>query len=82
MFPGHLAESWNGLMALANTPPAIIDMLSREIQPAMTEPAFLEQIDKIGLEPVRHTPAEFTELIRRESALWGEVIRKAGLKAE
>ena len=56
--------------------------MSREIQKAMTEPAFLEQIDKLGLEPVRHTPAEFVDMIRRESALWGEVIRKAGIKAE
>ncbi len=81
-FPGHVAESWNGLLAPANTSPAIIDALSREIQKAMTEPAFLEQIDKLGLEPVRHTSAEFVATIKRESALWGEVIRKAGIKAE
>ena len=82
LFPGHSAESWNGLLAPANTPPAIIDLLSREIQQAMTEPAFLEQIDKLGLEPVRHSSLEFIELIKRESLVWGEVIRKAGLKAE
>ena len=82
LFPGHSAESWNGLLAPANTPPAIIDLLSREIQQAMTEPAFLEQIDKLGLEPVRHSSPEFIELIKRESLVWGEVIRKAGLKAE
>ena len=82
LFPGHSAESWNGLLAPANTPPAIIDLLSREIQQAMTEPAFLEQIDKLGLEPVRHSSAQFIELIKHESVIWGEVIRKAGLKAE
>lgn len=82
MFPGHAAESWNGLLAPANTPAAIIDALSREIQQAMTEPAFLEQIDKLGLEPVRHTSPEFIDMIKRESVVWGEVIRKAGLKAE
>ena len=81
-FPGHVAESWNGLLAPANTPPSIIDALSREIQKSMTEPAFLEQIDNLGLEPVRHTSAEFVATIKRESALWGEVIRKAGIKAE
>ena len=82
MFPGHSAESWNGLLAPANTSPAIIELLSREIQQAMTEPAFLEQIDKLGLEPVRHTSAEFIEMIKRESVIWGGVIRKAGLKVE
>ena len=79
---GHQAETWNGLMAPAKAPAAVIDRVSQEIQKAMGEPAFLERLEKTGVDPVRHTPQEFAEQIRREIAMWGEVIQKAGIKPE
>jgi tripartite-type tricarboxylate transporter receptor subunit TctC len=81
-YPGHVADTWNGLMAPAKTPPAVIERISRELQKAMSEPAFVERIEKMGLDPVRHTPQEFAESIRMQVNTWREVIRKAGIKPE
>ena len=81
-YPGHVADTWNGLMAPAKTPPAVIERISRELQKAMNEPAFVERIEKMGLDPVRHTPQEFAESIRMQVNTWREVIRKAGIKPE
>ena len=69
-------------MAPVKTPAAVIERVSQEVQKAMGEPAFLERLEKTGVDPVRHTPQEFAEQIRREIALWGEVIQKAGIKPE
>jgi hypothetical protein len=44
--------------------------------------AFVERIEKMGLDPVRHTPQEFAESIRMQVNTWREVIRKAGIKPE
>ncbi len=81
-YPGHVADTWNGLMAPAKTPSTVIDRISRELQKAMGEPAFVERIEKMGLDPVRHTPQEFAESIRVQVNTWREVIRKAGIKPE
>jgi tripartite-type tricarboxylate transporter receptor subunit TctC len=81
-FPGHNALTWNGLVAPAGTPGAIIDRLSQEIQKAMRDPQFLARLDLIGVDPVQHTPAEFAEQIRREVVQWSAMIKAAGIKPE
>jgi len=37
---------------------------------------------KFGLLATGTTPEELTEVIRRDSPIWGEVIRKGGIKAQ
>lgn len=81
-YPGHVAETWNALFAPSATPPAVIERLSQEIQKAMRETAFLERLERFGVEPVVHTPRQFAELIQKQMALWREVIIASGIKPE
>jgi tripartite-type tricarboxylate transporter receptor subunit TctC len=48
----------------------------------MKDPAFLDRLAKMGLDPVPTTPAQFAAQIRNEYAMWGDVIKKAGIKPE
>ncbi len=82
LYPGHLALTWNGLLAPAKTPVAVIDRISGEIQKAMRDPTFTARLEKIGVDPVLHTPAQFAQQIQREIALWKGVIESAGIKPE
>jgi tripartite-type tricarboxylate transporter receptor subunit TctC len=73
---------WNGIMAPAGTPQPILDRMSAEINRIIQAPEGREQILKYGLLVTGTSPAEFGDIIRRDTPKWGEVIRKAGIKAQ
>jgi len=73
---------WNGIMAPAGTPRAAIERLGTEINRVIQSPEGREQMLKFGLLATGTTPEEFAEIIRRDTPRWGEVIRKAGIKAQ
>jgi tripartite-type tricarboxylate transporter receptor subunit TctC len=81
-YAGHSAITWNGLLAPAKTPAAVIERISSEIQKAMRDPAFTSRLDRIGVDPVLHTSAEFAQQIQREMVQWQRVIESAGIKPE
>ena len=71
--------SWHGIMAPAATPKPIIDKLNRAMADYLHGPEGVTQMKTIGAEAVGSTPDALADLIRRESALWAEVIRSANL---
>jgi tripartite-type tricarboxylate transporter receptor subunit TctC len=73
---------WNGLMAPAGTPRAIVERMSAEVVRAIQTPEGREQVQKMGLLPTGTTPEEFAAIIRNDSVRWGESIRKAGVKLQ
>jgi tripartite-type tricarboxylate transporter receptor subunit TctC len=56
--------------------------MGAEINRIIQTPEGREQILKFGLLVTGTTPEEFSAIIRRDTARWGEVIRKAGIKAD
>jgi tripartite-type tricarboxylate transporter receptor subunit TctC len=48
----------------------------------MHSPELKDRLAATGTEPLTRTPDEFAAYIKREIAKWGEVIRKAGVKAD
>ena len=81
---GHPLDiaGWNGIMAPAGTPKAVVERMSAEINRIIQSPDGREQILRFGLLVTGTTPDEFSAIIRRDTPRWGEVIRKAGFKAE
>jgi tripartite-type tricarboxylate transporter receptor subunit TctC len=80
-YPGFETTQWYGLNAPAKTPPAIIRRLSDEAAKAAKQPSVAERFAVDSAEAVGSTPQEYAEFIAREQARWGEVVRKAGIKA-
>jgi tripartite-type tricarboxylate transporter receptor subunit TctC len=72
----------NGLVAPAQVPQEIVDVLSREIVAAEKSPEFLDRLDKIGAEPMINTPQEFAKIIAADTELWRDLVRDLGLKPE
>jgi len=72
--------TWNGLVAPAKTPAAVIDLLSREIRAAQQDPVFLERLALIGVDPVLHTPQDYAKLIADDTERWRTIIQDLGLK--
>lgn len=73
--------TWNGLLAPAKTPAAVIETVSQEMMMAGRDPAFLEKLDKLGVDPVVHKPEDFARIIADETQSWGAIIRDLGLGA-
>ncbi|MCW5745189.1 MAG: tripartite tricarboxylate transporter substrate binding protein [Alphaproteobacteria bacterium] len=73
---------WNGIMAPAGTPPAIVERLGDEIRKLVHAPEGKEKLLDMGLLATGTTSAEMAELIRGGCARWGEAVRRAGIKPE
>lgn len=73
---------WNGIMAPAATPKAIVDRMSVEINKIIQSPAGRDQILKLGLLVTGTSSEEFAAVIRRDTPKWGEVIRSSGIRLQ
>jgi len=82
LYPGFNIVTWNGMLAPAGTPKEIIDGLAQEMIKTTRDPAVVEQLNKIGIDPLGNTPAEFAEFIRNEASLWRDAVNAAGIKQE
>jgi tripartite-type tricarboxylate transporter receptor subunit TctC len=80
-YPGFETTQWYGLNAPAKTPAAVIKRLADEAAKAARTPAVAERFAADNAEAVGSTPEEYTAFIGKEQALWGEVVRKAHIKA-
>ena len=80
--PGYAAPTWSGVIAPAGVPRPIIEKLNAAINTAIQSPTFRERFAAIGDEPAGGTPEEFAELIRADSAKWGEVVRRSGARLD
>ncbi len=80
--PGYETSSWNGIMAPAGTPPAIVLRLNAEIQKALAVSELRERMQANGNTPRPSTPEAFGAFIRDERARWAKVIREANIVVE
>jgi tripartite-type tricarboxylate transporter receptor subunit TctC len=80
--PGYEAPTWSGVIAPAGVPRPIIDKLNAGINKAIESQIFRDRFASIGDEPAGGSPEEFAEVIRTDSAKWGDVIRRAGARLD
>jgi tripartite-type tricarboxylate transporter receptor subunit TctC len=80
--PGYDHGPWNGFLAPARTPRAIIVRLNEEVARIIHAPETKAVFTNEGAEPVGNKPEEFAAIIKNETAKWAKVIRAAGIKAD
>ena len=81
-YPGFRTVTWNGYVAPAATPRSIVDRIASEIAAGCKDAAFAGRLDKIGVEPVCSTPAQFEQAVRDDLSLWKEAVQAAGMKPQ
>ena len=74
--------TWFGLLAPAQTPPAIVDALHHATVAVLTEASVRARIVEQGAEVVADTPAEFRAFIREETERLRQVIKGAGIRLD
>jgi tripartite-type tricarboxylate transporter receptor subunit TctC len=78
--PGYVVTGWFGLLAPAQTPPAIVERLNAEINRVL--PSLRERYAELGTELVGGSPVEFSAFIKSELAKWARVVKASGAKPE
>jgi tripartite-type tricarboxylate transporter receptor subunit TctC len=78
---GFEASAWNGLVAPAKTPPAIVQKLSAAVAQAARTPDIRERLRAMGSEAVGSSPAEFRQLVETEIPRWRRLVVELGIKA-
>jgi len=81
-FPGFDASSWYSLFAIAGTPRPIIDRLSAETRKVLATPEMKEALLKQGAEPAIDTVEEFTAIVKNDVAMWAQIVKQTGAKAD
>ncbi|WP_454689087.1 tripartite tricarboxylate transporter substrate binding protein [Achromobacter aloeverae] len=79
---GYTATTWNGLLAPAGTPPAIVDKINAALHKVLAMPETKKRFEDMGQDVVMDTPAEFGRLIKDETVKWKAVIEEGGIKAQ
>jgi tripartite-type tricarboxylate transporter receptor subunit TctC len=74
------ADAWNGLIAPAGTPVAVVKTIQREVVEALNAPELKAKFAAQIMEPVGNTPAQFKAQIDSDLARWGQVIKAADIK--
>jgi tripartite-type tricarboxylate transporter receptor subunit TctC len=78
--PGYQSYNWNGLLAPAGTPGAIISrlhaILTKQLATKENQQLFISQ----GFEPSNLTPEEFANFIILETEKWAKIAKQADIK--
>lgn len=77
--PGFEVIAWNGILAPAKTPPAIVNRLSAAIAEYLKSPEAQAYFAKLGTTAVGSTPEEFGNLIKKDLEAFGKVIKTANI---
>ena len=75
--PGYEANTWNGMLAPAGTPRAIVMRLNQEMLKILGTREVIDYMTADGAEPAGGTPEQFATCIRTDHAKWAGVIRDA-----
>ncbi len=77
--PGFETTAWQGLVAPAKTPAAIIQRLNAEAVQVLNQPVMRERLTQNGAVAVGSTPEELWAFARAQIEKWGKVIKAAGI---
>ena len=73
------SNSWQGLLAPAGTPDAIVQRVNAEVTKALAAPNVVEVFAKSGVVSQAGSVAQFTSFVNSEINKYGEIIRRANI---
>jgi tripartite-type tricarboxylate transporter receptor subunit TctC len=76
------AIGWTGIGAPKGTPPEIIAKLNKAVAKALDDREMKRRIVELGATVIVTSPAEFATLVVKDVEKWGNVIRRANIKAD
>ena len=78
--PGYEASGWLGLMAPADTPPAVVSRLREAATKALAYPDVAARLSQLGVTPAAGSSEEFAQFLRADVNKWTKVLRVGNIK--
>lgn len=69
-----------GVVAPAGVPAPIVAKLNAVVNEGLRSAEMRKSLDKLGIEPLISTPAEFAKLVAEEAPRWGQAVKLTGIK--
>jgi len=82
LLPGYEAVYWQALFAPAATPEPVVRRLADALQAVKADTEFRAGLAARGVSLLPGGPQELRDYLRRETAIWGRVIREANIRLE
>jgi tripartite-type tricarboxylate transporter receptor subunit TctC len=79
-FKDFIADTFQGFLAPAKTPPAIVELLSAKSIEILNVPKISEQLRNDGFEVIANGPDGMRKRIDDEVPKWRDIVAKAGIK--
>ncbi len=73
------APNWYAIFAPAKTPRAIVDRLNDAVRKTIAMDDVRERLISTGADPVLSTPEQLADLLNRDYAKWGKLIREKNI---
>ena len=79
---GFESSAWDGVLAPAGTPEAIVNRLNAAIRAALADPELIETLKSRGARPVAGTPQDFAQHIVESTKKWAVVVKASGARID
>src|SRR5690242_12573585 len=80
--PGFDVILWHGLIAPKGVPAPIVERINAEVNKMLHMPETAKQLETDGVAPAGGNAQQFAEQIRKEIAVWKDVVAKTGVKVQ
>jgi tripartite-type tricarboxylate transporter receptor subunit TctC len=80
--PGFEMLTWQGIVMPAGTPRDIAARINREVNAILLTPEMKQKYQDAGLESVPNSPEQFGEVMQRDYAKYGRIIKAANIKVD
>lgn len=80
--PGYEVFAWNGVLAPAGTPRAVIMKLNEALKQAMQLPKVKDKFSAQGFQATWDTPEQFGVFLKAEVDKWGKTVRASGARVD
>jgi tripartite-type tricarboxylate transporter receptor subunit TctC len=74
VLPGYESTTWFGVFGPKGLPPEVVSRVNAAANQVLKDPEVVDRLQRLGIEPVGGTPAQFTSMLASESAKWKKII--------
>ena len=80
--PGYEAVLWHGLIAPKGVPKPIVDRINKEVAAALKNKDAVDKLETDGVAPASGSADQFAALIKKDIALWKNVVTDGNIKVD
>jgi tripartite-type tricarboxylate transporter receptor subunit TctC len=82
VLPGYESTTWFGLFGPQGMRPELVSRVNTAATQALNDPEVKDKLQRLGIEAIGTSPAQFTSMLAAESAKWKKIITERKITLE